>query len=147
MLVAIILGMGMPTTAAYAVAAAVIAPGLIQMGIAPADGAFLHLLLCRSSAPSRPLWRWPAYAGAAIAQSDPMRTSVESFKFGLAAFIVPFMFFYSTEMLMQGEWLDIIHVFLTALFGIYLMASAFRAGCSARSARCCGCLPLRARWE
>lgn len=123
MLVAIILGMGMPTTAAYAVAAAVIAPGLIRMGIPPLTAHFFIFYYAVISAITPPV-ALAAYAGAAIAQSEPMRTSVESFKFGLAAFIVPFMFFYSSEMLMQGAWLDIIHVFVTALFGIYLMASA-----------------------
>jgi len=123
MLVAIILGMGMPTTAAYAVAAAVIAPGLIQMGIQPLTAHFFIFYYAVISAITPPV-ALAAYAGAAIAQSDPMRTSVESFKFGLAAFVVPFMFFYSSEMLMQGAWLDILHVVITALFGIYLMTSA-----------------------
>ncbi|MBN8294222.1 TRAP transporter fused permease subunit [Rhodobacter sp. NTK016B] len=123
MLVAIILGMGMPTTAAYAVAAAVIAPGLIRMGVDPLTAHFFIFYYAVISAITPPV-ALAAYAGAAIAQSDPMRTSVESFKFGLAAFVVPFMFFYSSEMLMQGEWLDILHVFVSALFGIYMMASA-----------------------
>ncbi|WP_127105614.1 TRAP transporter permease [Pararhodobacter zhoushanensis] len=123
MLVAIILGMGMPTTAAYAVAAAVIAPGLIRMGIDPLTAHFFIFYYAVISAITPPV-ALAAYAGAAIAQSDPMKTSVESFKFGLAAFVVPFMFFYSSEMLMQGEWIDILHVFVTALFGIYMMASA-----------------------
>ena len=123
MLVAIILGMGMPTTAAYAVAAAVIAPGLIRMGIDPLTAHFFIFYYAVISAITPPV-ALAAYAGAAIAQSDPMRTSVESFKFGLAAFVVPFMFFYSREMLMQGAWLDIAHVFVTALFGVFLMASA-----------------------
>jgi TRAP-type uncharacterized transport system fused permease subunit len=65
-----------------------------------------------------------AYAGAALAGSDPMRTSVESFKFGLAAFVVPFMFFYSHELLLQGTWYDILHVFVSASLGIYLLAAA-----------------------
>ncbi len=123
MLVAIILGMGMPTTAAYAVAAAVIAPGLVRMGIEPLTAHFFIFYYAVISAITPPV-ALAAYAGAAIAQSDPMKTSVESFKFGLAAFIVPFMFFYSSEMLMQGAWIDILHVFVTALFGIFLMASA-----------------------
>lgn len=123
MLVAIILGMGMPTTAAYAVAAAVIAPGLIRMGVDPLTAHFFIFYYAVISAITPPV-ALAAYAGAAIAQSDPMRTSVESFKFGLAAFVVPFMFFYSSEMLMQGAWLDILHVFVSALFGIYMMASA-----------------------
>jgi TRAP transporter 4TM/12TM fusion protein len=123
MLVAIILGMGMPTTAAYAVAAAVIAPGLIQLGVPVLTAHFFIFYYAVISAITPPV-ALAAYAGAAIAQSEPMRTSVESFKFGLAAFVVPFMFFFSSEMLMQGAWLDILHVFITALVGIYFMASA-----------------------
>jgi TRAP transporter 4TM/12TM fusion protein len=123
MLVAIVLGMGMPTTAAYAVAAAVIAPGLIRLGIEPLTAHFFIFYYAVMSAITPPV-ALASYAGAAIAQSDPMRTSVESFKIGLAAFIVPFIFFYNEELLMQGAWFDIIHVSLTALGGIYLMASA-----------------------
>ena len=80
-----------------------------------------------------------AYAGAALAGSDPMKTSVEAFKIGLAAFIVPFMFFYAHELLMQGEWIDIIHVFVTALAG-HLPAVGRGAGLFLRPSRtlCCG---------
>ena len=122
MLVAIVLGMGMPTTAAYAVAAAVIAPGLIRMGIEPLTAHFFIFYYAVMSAITPPV-ALAAYAGAAIAQSDPMRTSVESFKIGLAAFIVPFIFFYNSAMLMQGGALEILHVFVTAMLGIYLLAS------------------------
>ncbi|MCC5992370.1 MAG: TRAP transporter fused permease subunit [Rhodobacteraceae bacterium] len=123
MCVAIILGMGMPTTAAYAVAASVIAPGLIRMGIEPLTAHFFIFYYAVMSAITPPV-ALAAYAGAAIAQSDPMKTSVEAFKIGLAAFVVPFMFFYSSSLLMQGEPLEIIHVFITAALGIYLLASA-----------------------
>ncbi len=123
MVVAIILGMGMPTTAAYAVAASVMAPGLIRMGIEPLTAHFFIFYYAVMSAITPPV-ALAAYAGAAIAQSDPMRTSVESFKIGLAAFVVPFMFFYSQALLMQGEWYEVLHVFLTACLGIYLLASA-----------------------
>ena len=123
MLVSIILGMGMPTTAAYAVAAAVIAPGLIRLGIEPLTAHFFIFYYAVMSAITPPV-ALASYAGAAIAQSDPMRTSVESFKIGLAAFIVPFIFFFNEGLLMQGAWFDIIHVSVTALGGIYLMASA-----------------------
>ncbi len=123
MIVSIILGMGMPTTAAYAVAASVIAPGLVQMGIEPLTAHFFIFYYAVMSAITPPV-ALAAYAGAAIAQSDPMRTSVESFRFGLAAFIVPFMFFTSPALLMQGSWFDVAHVVISALFGIYLLSSA-----------------------
>jgi len=125
MCVSIILGMGMPTTAAYAVAASVIAPGLIQLGIEPLTAHFFIFYYAVMSAITPPV-ALAAYAGAAIAQSDPMKTSVESFKFGLAAFVVPFMFFYSAPMLMQGAWHENLHAFVSAAFGIFLLASAIQ---------------------
>ncbi len=125
MFVSVILGMGMPTTAAYAVAASVIAPGLVNLGIAPLTAHFFIFYYAVMSAITPPV-ALAAYAGAAIAQSDPMKTSIESFKIGLAAFVVPFMFFYSSAMLMQGTWLQNLHGFATALFGIFLLASAIQ---------------------
>lgn len=121
MIVSIILGMGMPTTAAYAVAASVIAPGLIQMGIEPLTAHFFIFYFAVMSAITPPV-ALAAYAGAAIAQTDPMRTSVESFKMGMAAFVVPFMFFTSPALLMDGTFLDILHVVLSASLGIYLLS-------------------------
>ena len=123
MCVAIILGMGMPTTAAYAVAASVVAPGLIRMGIEPLTAHFFIFYYAVMSAITPPV-ALAAYAGAAIAGSDPMRTSVESFKIGIAAFVVPFMFFFAAPLLMQGSPLEILHVVITASIGIYFMASA-----------------------
>jgi TRAP transporter 4TM/12TM fusion protein len=123
MCVSIILGMGMPTTAAYAVAASVIAPGLIRLGIEPLTAHFFIFYYAVMSAITPPV-ALASYAGAAIARSDPMMTSVESFKIGLAAFVVPFMFFYSPALLMQGDALEVVHVFISAAFGIFLLASA-----------------------
>ena len=123
MLVAIVLGMGMPTTAAYAVAASVIAPGLVRMGIEPLIAHFFIFYFAVMSAITPPV-ALAAYAGSAIAGSDPMRTSVESFKIGLAAFIVPFMFFASPALLMQGPWYEILHLSATALGGVFLLACA-----------------------
>ncbi|WP_050526356.1 TRAP transporter permease [Pseudorhodobacter aquimaris] len=122
MIVSIILGMGMPTTAAYAVAASVIAPGLIQMGIEPLTAHFFIFYFAVMSAITPPV-ALAAYAGAAISQSDPMKTSVESFKMGLAAFVVPFMFFTSPALLMQGTGGEIAHVVISAGFGIFLLSS------------------------
>lgn len=123
MIVSIILGMGMPTTAAYAVAASVIGPGLVQMGIPPLTAHFFIFYYAVMSAITPPV-ALAAYAGAAIAQSDPMKTSVESFRIGLAAFVVPFMFFSSPALLMQGGWPEIAHVVVSASLGIYMLSSA-----------------------
>jgi TRAP transporter 4TM/12TM fusion protein len=123
MLISIILGMGMPTTAAYAVAASVVAPGLQRMGIDPLIAHLFIFYFAVISAITPPV-ALAAYAGAGISGANPMSTSVESFKVGLAAFIVPFMFFYSPGLLAQGELLTIVRVIITALIGVYLLAAA-----------------------
>ena len=121
--ISILLGMGMPTTAAYAVAASVVAPGLQQLGIPPLIAHFFVFYYAVISAITPPV-ALAAYAGAAIAGSDAMRTSVSAFKLGLAAFIVPFMFVYSPGLLMADDWLSIVHNALTATLGVYLLAGA-----------------------
>lgn len=123
MCVSVILGMGMPTTAAYAVAASVLAPGLVRMGIEPLTAHFFIFYYAVMSAITPPV-ALAAYAGAAIARSDPMRTSFESFRIGIAAFVVPFMIYFSPALMMQGAWLDILHVFATALLGVFLLSAA-----------------------
>jgi TRAP-type uncharacterized transport system fused permease subunit len=64
-----------------------------------------------------------SYAAAGISGSNPMETSVASFKIGIAAFVVPFMFFYNSALLMDGTTVEIIRVFITAGIGIYLLAA------------------------
>ena len=52
-----------------------------------------------------------------------METSVASFKIGIAAFIVPFMFFYNSAILMDGAWVEVIRAGVTAIIGVYLLSS------------------------
>ena len=125
MCISILLGMGMPTTAAYAVAASVVAPGLQQIGIPPLVAHFFVFYYAVLSAITPPV-ALAGYAAAAIAGTDPLKTAMTSFKFGLAAFIVPFMFFYSPALLMDGTWSEILGVFVTAAIGIYLLATAIQ---------------------
>ena len=125
MCVSIILGMGMPTTAAYAVAASVIAPGLINLGVEPLTAHFFIFYFAVMSAITPPV-ALAAYAGSALAQSDPMKTSVESFQIGLAAFVTPYVFFYTPAMLMDGELIDILHITVTAIAGVYLLSCAIQ---------------------
>lgn len=121
MLISILLGMGMPTTAAYAVAASVVAPGLINIGIQPLVAHFFVFYFAVVSAITPPV-ALASYAAAGISGDNPMKTSVASFKIGLAAFIVPFMFFYSPAMLMEGTPMQIIRVGVTATLGIVLLS-------------------------
>lgn len=121
MLISILLGMGMPTTAAYAVAASVVAPGLINIGIQPLVAHFFVFYFAVVSAITPPV-ALASYAAAGISGDNPMKTSVASFKIGLAAFIVPFMFFYSPAMLMEGTPMQIVRVGVTATLGIILLS-------------------------
>ncbi|MEM9278400.1 MAG: TRAP transporter fused permease subunit, partial [Pseudomonadota bacterium] len=123
MMISIILGMGMPTTAAYAVAASVVAPGLIELGIEPLVAHFFVFYFAVVSAITPPV-ALAAYAGAAIAGAEPMRTSITSFRVGLAAFIVPFMFFYSPGLLMEADWQTVLRNALTAVIGVYFLSGA-----------------------
>ena len=147
MVVSIVLGMGMPTTAAYAVAASVIAPGVVNLGVEPLIAHLFIFYFAVMSAITPPV-ALASYAGAALSGSDPVKTSVESFKIGLAAFVVPYMFFFSPAMLLQGKWFEIAHIAVTAVVGVYLLSCAVqgwfvgRAGVAVRVALAVGGLSM-----
>ncbi len=122
MCIAILLGMGMPTTAAYAVAASVVAPGLVQLGIPLLTAHFFVFYFAVVSAITPPV-ALASYAAAGISGANPMETSVASFKIGIAAFIVPFMFFYNSAILMDGTWVEVIRACATATFGVFLLSA------------------------
>ncbi|KJS36062.1 MAG: C4-dicarboxylate ABC transporter permease [Rhodospirillaceae bacterium BRH_c57] len=123
MAISILLGMGMPTTAAYAVAASVVAPGLIQLGIPALTAHFFVFYFAVVSAITPPV-ALASYAAAGISGANPMETSMASFKIGIAAFIVPFMFFYNAALLMEGGVVEITRAVITASAGIFLLAGA-----------------------
>jgi len=122
MCIAILLGMGMPTTAAYAVAASVVAPGLVQLGIPQLTAHFFVFYFAVLSAITPPV-ALASYAAAGISGANPMETSVASFKIGIAAFIVPFMFFYNSALLMDGTWFEVARAGLTAVIGVFLLSA------------------------
>jgi TRAP transporter 4TM/12TM fusion protein len=122
MCIAILLGMGMPTTAAYAVAAAVVAPGLVNLGIPLLTAHFFVFYFAVVSAITPPV-ALASYAAAGISGANAMETSVASFKIGITAFIVPFMFFYNAALLMDGTWFEVIRAGLTATVGVFLLSA------------------------
>lgn len=123
MLISILLGMGMPTTAAYVVAASVVAPGLIELGIQPLVAHLFVFYFAVVSAITPPV-ALASYAAAGISGAGAIATSVTSFKIGIAAFIVPFMFFYNAALLMDGLWISILQAGVTASAGVFLLACA-----------------------
>ena len=93
-LTCIILGMGLPTTAAYVIAASILAPSLIKLGLTPLTShLFVFYFACLSAI--TPPVALAAYAGAGIAKCSPMTTAVEACKLGFAGFMVPFAFCYN----------------------------------------------------
>jgi TRAP transporter 4TM/12TM fusion protein len=122
-LIALILGMGMPTTAAYAIAAAVIAPGLTKIGVDTLTAHMFVFYFAVISAITPPV-ALASFAAAGMAQADPWKTSFIAVKFGLATFIVPFMFYLSPILLMQGEWPAIVQATIAASIGVWFLAGA-----------------------
>ncbi|PSL47013.1 TRAP transporter 4TM/12TM fusion protein [Salsuginibacillus halophilus] len=121
--ISILLGMGMPTTAAYAVAASVVAPGLISIGV---ETLFAHMFVFYFAVMSAitPPVALAAYAAAGVAGEDAFKTGVQAFKLGIAAFIVPYMFIYSPELMLFGSTGSIVLAVVTAAIGIYFLSSA-----------------------
>jgi TRAP transporter 4TM/12TM fusion protein len=123
MVIALILGMGMPTTAAYAVAASVVAPGLIRLGIPPLVAHMFIFYYAVISAITPPV-ALASFAAAGMAGADPWRTSWIAVKLGFATLIVPFMFVYGPELLMRGDWQHILLFGSSALLGVFVLATS-----------------------
>jgi TRAP transporter 4TM/12TM fusion protein len=122
-MVALVLGMGMPTTAAYAIAAAVIAPGLAKIGV-PVLVAHMFIFYFAVVSAITPPVALASFAAAGLAQADPWKTSWIAMKLGLATFVVPFMFYFSPVLLFQGTWPEIAQATLTGAIGVWFLAGA-----------------------
>tara|TARA_R110001583_G_scaffold173298_4_gene327320 strand:- start:2614 stop:4827 length:2214 start_codon:yes stop_codon:yes gene_type:complete len=123
MLIALILGMGMPTTAAYAIAASVVAPSLQRMGLPPLSVHFFIFYFAVVSAITPPI-ALSSFAGAALAGASPWETAFRSLRYGIAAFVVPYLFITHPAILMDGSVTDIIQTVATAGLGVWLLATA-----------------------
>ncbi|MCC7426200.1 MAG: TRAP transporter permease [Alphaproteobacteria bacterium] len=123
MVVALVLGMGVPTTAAYAIGAAVLGPGLTRLGIEPLVVHFFIFYFAVLSSITPPV-ALASFAAAGLAKADMWKTSMIALKRGFATFIVPYMFFFSPALLGQGSLVEVLHVFITASLGVYLLACA-----------------------
>ena len=124
MVVSLIMGMGVPTTAAYLVLASLVAPTMIQLGIPPlAAHMFIFYFGCICSI--TPPVALAAYAGAGLAGCDPNKTGYKAFRLAFCSFLMPYLFVYNPVLLMEGGVLDILWSLVTALIGAYLLASGF----------------------
>lgn len=124
MLCCIVLGMGVPTTANYCIMAATCAPILIRMGV-PVIAAHFFVFYFGIVADLTPPVALAAYAGAAIAQANPMKTALNATKLAIGAFIVPYVFALSPSMLLiDTTAVDVILICITSLIGIFAVSAS-----------------------
>ena len=124
MVCCIVLGMGVPTTATYCIMAATCAPILVRMGV-PAVAAHFFVFYFGIVADLTPPVALAAYAGAAIAQGNPMKTALISTKLAIAAFIVPYVFALNPAMLLVDTTVgEVILISVTSLIGIFGVSAA-----------------------
>ena len=122
MLCCIVLGMGVPTTANFCIMATTCAPILIQMGI-DSTAAYFFVFYFGIVADITPPVALAAYAGSAIAKSNPMKTALNATKLAIAAFIVPYIFAMNPVMLLMNEGVfSAVMVIVTSLLGIFCVA-------------------------
>ena len=123
MVAAIIMGMGMPTTALYIILGAMVAPALVKLNV-PIVAAHLFIFYFGCMAAVTPPVALSSYLAASIAKADPVRTAFNGLRLALAAFILPYIFTLEPKLLLIGATkIDAVIATVTAVFGIVAMAS------------------------
>ena len=124
MITAIILGMGVPTTANYVITSTIAAPALIQMGV-PILAAHMFVFYFGIIADVTPPVALAAYAGSGISGGNALRTGINASKLAIAAFIIPYMFVLSPELLLiYGVTAGLAMALLTAIVGMVALSSS-----------------------
>ncbi len=124
MITAILLGMGVPTTANYVITSTIAAPALIQMGV-PMLAAHMFVFYFGIIADVTPPVALAAYAGSGISGGNALRTGINASKLAIAAFIIPYMFVLSPELLLvDGLTAELLLSLLTAIVGMVALSSS-----------------------
>ncbi|MBQ7262976.1 MAG: TRAP transporter fused permease subunit [Synergistaceae bacterium] len=141
MLIATFLGMGLPTTGAYILAAALGAPILVRLGFPPVAAhmfVFYYAIISNITPPVA----LAAYAASSIAGADPNRTGFQAMRLGFLAYVVPFAFCYDPGLLMQGSWTQIAWALVSGVGAVVAFACMWMGwmegplGVGARAALC-----------
>ncbi|MFD4818998.1 TRAP transporter permease [Peribacillus butanolivorans] len=118
MVAALVLGMGSPTTANYVITSTIAAPAIILLGV-PDLSAHLFVFYFGIIADITPPVALAAFAAAGVSGGEPIKTGIESSKLAIAAFIIPYIFVLSPQMLMiDTTWIEVAWVVLTAMTGM-----------------------------
>ena len=123
MIIAIVLGMGMPTTAAYAICASVLAPALIQLNV-PEIAAHLFIFYFACLSALTPPVALASFAAAAIANAKTWEVGWQGMRFAIAGFIIPFMFVLGPAMVLEGTASEIVMVVITGTVGVIALAAS-----------------------
>jgi TRAP-type uncharacterized transport system fused permease subunit len=123
--ISVIIGMGSSTTGSYIILAVVAAPALVQLGV-PEIPAHLVVFYAACLSNITPPVCVSAFAGAAIAKADPMKTGFAALKYGTTLILVPYSFVYVPELLLQGTWQAITGATLSYAVGYAALAVAIQ---------------------
>lgn len=124
MLTSLILGIGVPTTANYVITSTIAAPALLMLGV-PMIASHMFVFYFGIIADVTPPVCLAAVAAAGVAKSEPMKTGVQAARLAIAAFIIPYIFVYSPQLLLiDVTFLQLIFIVITSLIGIIAVASA-----------------------
>lgn len=126
MLTSFVLGMGMPTSAAYLLLAILIAPALVKFGL-PVIAAHMFIFYYGLLSAITPPVALAAYAGASIAGAEPTETAVEAMRMGFVKVVAPFLFVYSPALLLEGTWSEVAWAALWAFSATFALSVAFTA--------------------
>ena len=123
MLTCIVLGMGVPTTANYLIMATITAPILTEMGL-PLLAAHMFVFYFGIVADITPPVALSAYAGSAIAKSDPLKTGITATRLAITAFIIPYIFAFNPKMLfIDATVIEVVIIIITSLIGIFAISA------------------------
>ena len=125
MLITLVLGMGLPTVAAYIICASVVAPSLTLMGINELVAhMFIFYFACISAI--TPPVALASFAAAGIAETSPWRVGMMSFRIAFAAYVIPFMIVYTPALLAKGTILQVSGALAIASFGVFSIAGSLQ---------------------
>ena len=122
MLITLVLGMGVPTVAAYAIAASIAVPALIELGIPELPAHFFVFYFAVLSHVTPPI-ALAAYTAATIAKASMTTTGFFAFRYSLAGFLIPFMIVYTPSILLMGTWTEILINVSSATIGVIALAA------------------------
>lgn len=119
----LVMGMGMPTSAAYLISAILMGPFLIKLGVHPMAAHMFMLYFAVISMVTPPV-ALASFAAASLAGADLWKTGLEAFKMALPGFLIPFIMVYNPALILEGSFWDVFWVTLTSALGVISLAAS-----------------------